>query len=173
MPAVKLLHQESDCNAKAPFIMGHSCQTISLLVQATHGFFSVPLVSRIHEGLVFSNRCCQSLLDKLVKMLLTLELPQPFYLVADGYYASRKVARPLLEKNQHLIARLRTNAVGYQRAATPQKTTRGRPKIYGSKLRLREQFKRCKMTSAPSPVYNDKEIGVPSASVHDAISIPR
>jgi len=33
MPAVKSLHQESECNAKAEFIMGHSCQAVSLLVQ--------------------------------------------------------------------------------------------------------------------------------------------
>src|SRR5213078_1514343 len=34
MPAVKSLHQESRCNAKASFIMGHSLQAVALLVQA-------------------------------------------------------------------------------------------------------------------------------------------
>ena len=32
----------------------------------------MPLVSRIHEGLVFSNRDASTLLDKLVALLLTL-----------------------------------------------------------------------------------------------------
>ena len=34
MPGVKCLHQESENNSKAPFIMGHSAQALSLLVSA-------------------------------------------------------------------------------------------------------------------------------------------
>jgi hypothetical protein len=34
MPGVKSLHQESRCNAKASFIMGHSLQAVALLAQA-------------------------------------------------------------------------------------------------------------------------------------------
>jgi len=83
MPAVKSLHQESDCNAKAEFIMGHSCQVISLLVRGIGGHFAVPLVSRIHEGVVFSNRCCQTLIDKMVNMLFSLELAPGIYFVAE------------------------------------------------------------------------------------------
>ncbi len=56
MPAVKLLHQVSDCNTKPEFIMGHSFQVVSVLVSAAATFFAVPLSARIHEGLVFSNR---------------------------------------------------------------------------------------------------------------------
>ena len=57
MPAVKKLHQESANNSKPPFIAGHSCQALALLVLGRlGGVFAVPLVSRIHEGLVFSNR---------------------------------------------------------------------------------------------------------------------
>ena len=56
MPAVKSLHTESQNNSKPPFIMGHSFQAISLLVQgATGQVAAIPLVSRIHEGVVFSN----------------------------------------------------------------------------------------------------------------------
>ncbi len=71
MPAVKKLHQESANNSKPPFISGHSCQALALLVLEPLGRVSaVPLVSRIHEGLVFSNRDQRSLLDKLVELLL-------------------------------------------------------------------------------------------------------
>ena len=34
MPGVKSLHQESRCNAKASFIMGHSLQAVAVLAQA-------------------------------------------------------------------------------------------------------------------------------------------
>jgi hypothetical protein len=68
MPAVKMLHQQSASNSKPEYIMGHSFQAISLLVQGASGHVAaVPLTSRIHEGLVFSNRDSRTLLDKLVR----------------------------------------------------------------------------------------------------------
>jgi len=70
MPAVKLLHQESQNNTKPEFIMGHSFQALSVLVHSAGGqVAAVPLTSRIHEGLVFSNRDSRTLLDKLVVLL--------------------------------------------------------------------------------------------------------
>jgi hypothetical protein len=56
MPAVKLLHQQSESNTKPEYIMGHSLQAVSLLVHAAQSVFAVPLAARIHEGLVWSNR---------------------------------------------------------------------------------------------------------------------
>src|SRR6266481_3050863 len=50
MPGVKSLHQESRCNAKAPFIMGHSCQAVALLIQAGGLCLGMPIAARIHEG---------------------------------------------------------------------------------------------------------------------------
>lgn len=64
MPAVKLMHQESESNTKAEYIMGHSCQVVSLLVGAMESFFAIPLASRIHEGIIFSNRDKRTMLDK-------------------------------------------------------------------------------------------------------------
>ena len=73
MPAVKHLHQQSASNTKPEFIMGHSLQAVSLLVHSPGGqVAAVPLTSRIHEGLVFSNRDARSLLDKLVALLLSI-----------------------------------------------------------------------------------------------------
>ena len=56
MPAVKLLQQQSEANTKPEYIMGHSLQAVSLLVQAASSVFAVPLAARIHEGVVWSNR---------------------------------------------------------------------------------------------------------------------
>jgi hypothetical protein len=47
MPAVKLLHQQSESNTKPEYIMGHSMQAISLLVNAAESVFAVPLAARI------------------------------------------------------------------------------------------------------------------------------
>jgi hypothetical protein len=72
MPAVKCLHQESQNNSKAEYIMGHSFQVISLLVTAATGqVVAVPLLSRICEGLKRRGSRL-SLLDMLASMFLEL-----------------------------------------------------------------------------------------------------
>jgi hypothetical protein len=159
MPAVKSLHQESAGNTKPTFIMGHSCQAVALLVQAMGGCLAVPLACRIHEGLVFSNRWRRTLLDKLVGLLFDLGLKSSFYLIADAYYASRKVARPLLEQGHHLVSRLRSTATAYEPVAPSAVRRRGRPKRYGRKIKLRELFLRDeKFVAALSPVYGEQGI---------------
>jgi hypothetical protein len=55
MPGVKLLHQESESNTKAEYIMGHSFQAVAMLVQAAHSVFAVPLAARIHEGIIVTS----------------------------------------------------------------------------------------------------------------------
>ena len=158
MPAVKSLHQQSAGNTKPNFIMGHSCQAVSVLVQALGGCLAVPLACRIHEGLVFSNRCRRTQLDKLVGLIFDLALAHSFYLVADAYYASRKVACPLLERGHHLVSRLRCTATAYEPA--PSRTPRrGRPKLYGRKVKLMALFHESqRFVGAPSPVYGEQGI---------------
>jgi hypothetical protein len=156
MPAVKSLHQQSAGNTKPSFIMGHSCQAISLLVQAMGCALAVPLACRIHEGLVFSNRCRRTQLDKLVALIFELALRDSFYLVADAYYACRKVALPLLQQGHHLVSRLRCTAVAYEPAPTGARR-RGRPKLYGRKFKLITLFQQPeRFVAAPSPVYGEQ-----------------
>ncbi len=159
MPAVKLLHQESDSNTKPEFIMGHSFQAIAVLVSAAKSTFAVPLVSRIHEGVVLSNRDQRTLLDKMILLLDSLCIEQHFYFVADAYYASRKIIRGLLSEGNHLVTRARINSVAYHAAPAPRVRKRGRPRKYGSKVALRSLFRdKAAMQSAPSPVYGEHNI---------------
>lgn len=164
MPAVKKLHQESGDNSKPAFIFGHSFQAVSLLARGLLGQpFGVPLASRIHEGLVFSNRDKRTLLDKLVALFLEIvRVPQTSaILVADAYYASRKVILPLLADGHHLITRARINTVAYRPAPKPNKRRRGRPRIYGDKLRLRDLFRRkARFVFADSPVYGERGVEI-------------
>ena len=69
MPGVKLLHQDSESNTKAEYIMGHSFQAVSILAQAAQSIFAVPLAARIHEGVVETNRDKRTLMDKMVALL--------------------------------------------------------------------------------------------------------
>ena len=162
MPAVKMLHQQSASNSKPEYIMGHSFQAISLLVQGACGHVAaVPLTSRIHEGLVFSNRDSRTLLDKLAALLFSIAnvLGGKVLLVADAYYASGKLIAQLLGNGHQLVTRAKNNAVAYLPAPTPGHRRRGRPRIYGEKVRLKELAQDdAAFTSAPSPVYGENEV---------------
>ena len=96
MPAVKHLHQQSDSNTKPQYIMGHSFQVLAFLVGAVQSIVAVPFASRIHEGVVFSNRDQRTLLDKMVCLVhvhalafqqLPLDVVQAFVALTFPFYA--------------------------------------------------------------------------------------
>jgi hypothetical protein len=167
MPAVKSLHQQSDSNSKSAYIMGHSFQAVGILAGALGSVFAVPLASRIHEGVVFSNRDTRTLLDKMVLLLDSLRLGEPFYFIADAYYATRKIAQKLLQKGNHLISRVKSNAVAYLAAPqTPDPRKRGRPRTYGTKIKLKTLLNDPdSMHIAPSPVYGEKSTQIRFRSI--------
>src|SRR5580700_2727631 len=160
MPAVKLLHQQSESNTKPEYIMGHSMQAVGLLVHAANSVFCVPLAARIHEGLVWSNRDKRTLLDKTLGLLDILALKAPFYFVADAYYAAGKMVSGLLKQGNHLVTRVKSNAVAY--APAPRKKgrkTRGRPKTYGKKIKLKSLLANVEsMQQVASPVYGEHNV---------------
>lgn len=133
MPGVKKLHQESDSNAKPEYIMGHSTQAITILVGALRTVFAVPLVGRIHEGVVFSNRTKLTQLDKMMLMADSLCLPE-FYFIADSYYSARKVMAALLKKGNHLVTQVKKSAVAYMPAEAATGTAKkDAPKYMGTR----------------------------------------
>lgn len=160
MPAVKCLHQSSDSNTKPEYINGHSCQAVAVLVGAGESYFALPLSSRIHEGLVFSNRNKQTLLDKMLTLLGSLLIKQPYYFVVDAYYASQGMIHGLLADGQHLVTRVRSNAVAYEPAAKSSNPhQRGRKKVYGKKVKLKDLANdKAAMSEMPSPVYGEKNV---------------
>jgi hypothetical protein len=157
MPAVKLLHQSGESNTKPAFIMGHSCQALAFLGRVGRFHHAIPLCARIHEGLVFSNRDQRTLLDKLLLLLKSLDLPEPVLLIADAYYASGKIIRGLFERGGHLISRVKKNARAFEPAAADSRRRRGRPRLYGRKLHLRDLFDAALQTM-PSPVYGERDV---------------
>jgi DDE superfamily endonuclease len=160
MPAVKLLHQQSESNTKPEYIMGHSMQAVGLLVHAAKSVFSVPLAVRIHEGLVWSNRDKRTLLDKMLGLLEILAINVPFYFVADAYYAAGKMVTGLLEQGNHLVTRVKSNAVAYAPASRKKgRKTRGRPKTYGKKIKLKSLLANVNaMQQVASPVYGEDNV---------------
>ena len=159
MPAVKSLHQESQSNTKPEYIMGHSCQVVAALVGNLRYTIAVPLISRICEGIVRSNRQSKTLLDKLLDMVGALLLTTPYYLVCDAYYASGAMVQGLLKGGNHLVTRVRTNSVAFASPAAQAQKRRGRRRIYGKKIFLRTLFKQLnQFVKCESPIYDDRSI---------------
>ena len=172
MPGVKLLHQESESNTKAEYIMGHSFQVVSILSRAANSFFAIPLAARIHEGIVETNRDKRTLLDKMMALLTIVAINDPYYLVADAYYACRKMGAGLLAQGNHLISRVRSNAVAWEPYVHEGKKKRGRPRLYGKKVKLKSLCQVKLMTEeATSPVYGEENITIRFA-VHDLLWRP-
>jgi hypothetical protein len=163
MPAVKKLHQPSDSNTKPEYIFGHSCQAIAVLAQALSSVFAIPLACRIHEGVVFSNRDKRTLLDKMILLINALGVQEPFYFVADAYYASGNIVRGLLAKGNHLVTRVKRNSVAYYPATPPPRTPRprGRPRKYGKKIKVASLLKNTRrLQEAASPVYGEEDVTI-------------
>lgn len=162
MPAVKRIHQVSDSNTKPEFIFGHSCQTVAVLLQAASSVFAVPLACQIHEGLRFSNRDHRTLFDKMMLLLSSLPLDQPFLFVADAYYATAKIVLGLLAGGNHLVTRVKSNAVAYALPPSPDPRLppkRGRPKRYGHKILISSLLQQKDLfLPAISPIYGESNV---------------
>jgi hypothetical protein len=99
------------------------------------------------------------LMDKLLLLLQELGISLPFYFVADAYYATGKIIRPLLRSGQHLITAVKANAVAYEPVAAPATRGRGRPRHYGRKHHLKHLFEEpAAFTAAASPIYGEKGV---------------
>ncbi len=164
MPAVKKLHQESESNTKPEYIFGHSCQAVAVLAQALLSVFAIPLTCRIHEGVVLSNRDKRTLLDKMILLLDSLGIPEPFYFVADAYYATGRILRGLLAQGNHLVTRVKSNAVAWYPATplpsgTPRR--RGRPKTDGKKIKVSSLLEQGDpLQEVASPSYGEKDVTI-------------
>lgn len=156
MPAVKLLHQHSE--HKPDYVMGHSLQAVCVLVHAAKSVVAVPLAIRIHEGIVLSNFLKKTLIDKMLSLLGIVHQGESYYFVGDRYYAVKKLANALLDRGNHLITRVRVNAVACAQPKPEQKKKRGRPRKYGKDIALASLFKSKDMIQAASPVYGEHNI---------------
>ena len=135
-----------------------------MLTRALASVFALPLACRIHEGVVFSNRDQRTLLDKMILLINALGVNEPFYFVADAYYATGKIVRGLLGEGNHLITRVKSNSVAWFPATPPPRNRprpKGRPRKYGKKIKVRSLLKNAeKLQEAASPVYGERDVKI-------------
>jgi len=66
---------------------------------------------------------------------------------------------PLLKAGNHLVTKVRSNAVAYVPAPAPKVRKRGRPRKYGAKITLKSLFdNRETMDLVASPVYGERNV---------------
>jgi hypothetical protein len=168
MPAVKSLHQESASNTKPEYIMGHSFQQIGLLTKHGNVTWSVPLAARIHEGVKFTNRDKRTLHNKLGDLFrevtVAMKTSACKYLLADAYYACASMVDELLQSGDDLVVRVKSNVVAYHAAEQANVKSRGRPKKYGEKVKLKDLFK-SRFSLGTISGYDDKEVIVKYCSL--------
>lgn len=156
MPGVKWLHQDSESNSKAEYIMGHSIQVAAILAMGFSTCFAIPLGGEIHEGIRWNYKDSKTLLDKMFSMLMGLNISEAFYFVADKYYCSGRFMKQLVSKGIHLVTMMKRNAVAYYPTEPIKKKAKGRPKKYGEKVKLFDLFKaELNFITSPMP-GNDK-----------------
>lgn len=138
MPAVKRLHQSSESNTKPEFIMGHSLQALGLLCKVGRCAFCIPLIGRIHEGIVLCNAHKTTQIDRMMLMAISLlGSSLKAILILDAYYCSGKVVKSLFANGHHLVTRCRSATVAYLPLKPgKQPKGRGRPRMYGAKIRV-------------------------------------
>lgn len=139
MPAVKLMHQSSQSNKKAEFIMGHYLQALSLaVVNKSNEIEAVPLLARIHDGLVRSNRCKKTVINRFGEIIseVVIACNIPSIVVADAYYANATTISEVEKTGCHLVSRVAHNTVAHEPAQVPKKRGRGRPALKGNRVEL-------------------------------------
>ncbi|MEO1353164.1 MAG: transposase [Cyanobacteria bacterium J06635_15] len=167
MPGVKGLHQESEDVSKPEWIRGHYFSALGLLLGAGQALFVTPIVLKLHDGIETVEAGDPATLVEKMATLCVEFMVKGSYAILDAYYASAKVLKPLRENDLYLISRARITTVAHAAfSRLPGKHGPGRPREWGSKVKLRELFaplEDCLKTSVW--LYGQKVTGI-SKAIH-------
>jgi hypothetical protein len=160
MPGNKKLYQSSENAGKAPYTFGHHFGVLGFLAGTLKHHCCIPVTAEVQEGVQairrFQGKKAPQVQGKEKFSIITLGLRQaqaaalnlgrPCMLIADAYYAVGNtfiLARECLnEEHQrllHVLTRAKKNIVGYEKP-TALKKGRGRPPLYGRKIKLADLF---------------------------------
>ena len=141
MPGVKKLHQESADVNKPEWIRGHYFSALGLLLGSGPALFATPIVLKLHDGLEPPEGEAQlSLVEKMAALCIAF-MERGSTVILDAYYASGKALKPFRQHGLHLITRVRISTVAHAPfSPLPGRRGPGRPRQWGSEVRLRELF---------------------------------
>lgn len=167
MPRVRTYHQESDNSGKPEYIEGHNYGFISALATDGTTYRNIPLMAEMQESK--SKTGGASLVEQVVGCggRLIKSLKKPVTLVLDAYFCSSMTfitsdhfkddcGNRMLE----IVTRAKTDTVAYTSPVSVCKPTkRGRPRIYGEKVKLQSLFvsESSSFTETELVLYGKKE----------------
>ncbi|MEM8804429.1 MAG: hypothetical protein AAGF01_00050 [Cyanobacteria bacterium P01_G01_bin.38] len=141
MPGVKRLHQESEDVSKPEWIRGHYFSALGLLLGVGQALFAAPIIFKLDDGIKAVEIDEPPTLVEKMATLCVEHMVEASYVVLDAYYASTKVLKPFRENDLYLISRARiTTVVHAAFSRLPGKHGPGRPRKWGSKVKLRDLF---------------------------------
>lgn len=162
MPAVVTLHQDSETASKPSFFRGHHWGLVAILTHAAGVFRATPLWAAIHAGTAEDRKTPKTV--RLVRMAHTVltTLRTEAYLVLDAFFAVGPVFMTAKKRGGlFVLTRAKANVVAFKPPPPRRKGQRGRPKVYGAKLRLMDRFDRkawrSGAVSASAQVYDRRE----------------
>ena len=141
MPGVKGLDQESEDVSKPEWIRGHYFSALGLLLGAGQALFATPIGLKLHDGIeAVEADAIATLVEKMAALCVQF-MVEGSYAILDAYYASVKVLKPFREHGLHLISRARISTVAHAAfCRRPGNHGPGRPRQWGSEVKLRELF---------------------------------
>lgn len=159
MPGVSTLHQTSETGSKPSFFRGHQWGCLGLLMRRGEDrVLSTPVWAEVHNELTGGSRA-----TRIVEVAIEVARSwgRPAYLVLDAFFASG----PVFETPQRsggtveILTRAKRSYVGYLKPEQPKKRGRGRPRKYGTPLKLVELFDAWpeKFKTVKASVYGKKD----------------
>lgn len=141
MPGVKRLHQESDDVSKPEWIRGHYFSALGVLLGVGEALFACPIIFKLHDGIESVAADAPTTLVEKMAAVCVQVMEKGSYAVLDAYYASAKVLQPFRAQGLYLITRVKISTVAHAAFShRPGKTGPGRPRQWGSEIKLRDLF---------------------------------
>ena len=154
MPGVKKLMQESEDSSKAQFIFGHLFGAVGVILGKTHGLLCLPLKMNIQDGLHVAAQWAGSTISAeshVIQMIKSsFETARSFgksVVLLDRYFLSAPALERLAQLNAgfgtdenllEIVTKAKTNCVAYLKPPPPDPHRRGRRRLKGAAVHLRD-----------------------------------
>jgi len=154
MPDVQIIHQESENSGKSEYIEGHIYGHVCAVITDKSGKTSrnLPLMTQLHTippkdkaGKPIGKTLIEQMIDMLDETAKSMG--EAIIAPLDGYFykastfkAAEKTTGEDGIQRVSIVTRANVNAVGFKQPEPPPVKKRGRPKIYGDKVKLHDLF---------------------------------
>lgn len=148
MPCIQKHHQDSQNSGKAEYIEGHNYGQISAVITNGKVSRSIPLMAEIQESKAKTGG------DSLIVQMINLAgkvaetSGKPLIVVLDAYFCSGSawestdgILDPQGNRLVEIVTRAKTSYTAYHPPEKPLHPKRGRPRLYGEKVKLSSMFK--------------------------------